>query len=453
MQNSNYNRRDILRAGALAGTALAFGKTSAVGAKETRQELSALPVIKQKPLDQVRIGFVGVGVQGSNIIKNLLKVQGAVIAAVGDIVPEKVEKIQKWVVDAGFEKPTGYTRGERDFERMCENEDLNIVMTATPWKWHVPVCVSAMKNGKHSAPEVPAAVTIDECWELVETSEKYLKYCVMLENCCYDRFEMLMFNMAKKGLLGELIHGEGGYMHDLQLIKLGGHDESLWRTDHSVRRNGNLYPTHGIGPIAQCMNINRGDKLNYLVSMSSNSRGLQSYAKEKLGPDSVWAKKKYILGDVNTSLIKTASGNTIVLGHDTNLPRPYSRKIMLQGTKGIMRKYPAARVHLESRSPAHEWEDADIYYKEFEHPAWKEFQEKKMQGIGHGGMDYILQDRLVNALRKGVEPDIDVYDSAVWSAIAEVTERSVAKGSAPVEIPDFTRGVWKNREPLELGNL
>ena len=448
--NSKFNRGDLLRAGAGASAALILGKTYTMGASKVPKKISSLPIINNKPLERVHIGFVGVGGMGSIHVINILNVEGAVITAVCDIVPEKVERIQKWAVDAGFEKPTGYSKGERDFERMCEKEDLDIVMTATPWKWHVPVCVSAMKNGKHAATEVPAAMTIEDCWKLVENSEKYGKYCVMLENCCYDRFEMLMFNISRRGLLGELIHGECGYMHSLRNIKLGKGGESLWRTEHSTKRNGNLYPTHGLGPIAQCMNVNRGDKLNYLVSMSSNSRGLQEYVKEKLGPDSPWAKKKFILGDVNTSLIKTASGNTIVLGHDTNLPRPYSRKILLQGTKGIMRKYPTPKIHIMERSPAHTWEETDAYYKEFEHPVWEDFQEKEIKSSGHGRMDYIEQYRLINALRKGIAPDIDVYDSALWSSIAEVSEKSVAGDSRPVGIPDFTRGSWKKRKPLEF---
>lgn len=448
-----YNRREFLGTVAGASVALALNNTYATDENKYSGELLTLPEIKQQPIEKVRIGFVGVGGMGSNHIKNILNVEGAVIKAVCDIVPEKVERIQKWVVDAGFEKPVGYSKNEKDFERMCEKEELDIVMTATPWNLHVPVCVSAMKNGKHAATEVPAAVTVDECWELVETSEKYSKYCVMLENCCYDRFEMLMFNMADRGLLGELLHGEAGYMHDLRNVKFGKGGESLWRTEYSTKHNGNLYPTHGLGPIAQSMDINRGDKFNYLVSMSSNSRGLQEFVKEHLEPDNPWSKRNFVLGDINTSLIKTANGKTIVLGHDTNLPRPYSRKILLQGTKGIMRKYPTPLVHIEGRSPQHDWENADLYYKEFEHPVWKKILENKTAVAGHGEMDYLLQYRLINALRKGFKPDIDVYDSALWSSIAEISERSVAKGSMPIEIPDFTRGAWKNRKSLEFAAL
>lgn len=448
------DRRNFLAAGAAAGVGLALTNSPvrAKAQKHSRQPVSQLPQVDQKPLDVVKIGFVGVGGMGSNHIINLLNIKGAQITAVCDIVPEKVEKIQQWVTDKGFPRPAGYSRGPRDFERLCEKEDVDIVMTATPWKWHVPVCVSAMENGKHAATEVPAAVTIEECWKLVETAEKYRRHCVMLENCCYDRFEMMMFQVAKKGLLGGLVHAECGYMHDLREVKFAKGGEALWRTEHSVKRNGNLYPTHGLGPIAQCLDINRGDKMNYLVSMSSPSMGLQEYAEEHLDPDNPWRKRDFKLGDVNTSLIKTDKGRTIVIGHDTNLPRPYSRKILLQGTKGIMRKYPEPRVHIEGRSPTHKWETAQPYYEKFEHPLWEMVQQKNIKGIGHGGMDFLEQYQLVHALLRGAKPDIDVYDAAAWSAVAEVSERSVANNSAPAEIPDFTRGTWKKRKPLEFLN-
>ncbi len=232
------------------------------------------------PMNEVRIGYVGVGGMGSAHVRNLLKVPGARITAICDIVEDKVKRMQKLVVDAGQPEPRGYSRGPRDFERLCEAETLDLVYTATPWEWHVPVCVSAMKNGKHAATEVPAAMTIDDCWQLVEHAEKYRKHCVMMENCNYGRAEMMVFHMIRKGLLGEILHGEGGYLHDLREIKFSSEGEGLWRRAHAMKRNGNLYPTHGLGPIANCMDINRGDRFEYLVSMSGPSRGLQDYAKE-----------------------------------------------------------------------------------------------------------------------------------------------------------------------------
>ncbi len=342
---------------------------------------------------------------------------------------------------------------------MCETEDLDLVITATPWQWHVPVCVAAMKNGKHAATEVPAAVTIEQCWQLVETTEKYQKHCVMLENCCYDQAELMILNMKHKGLLGEILHGECGYMHDLRSRKLGSDGIALWRTEHSIKRNGNLYPTHGLGPIAQCMDVNRGDRFDYLVSMSSNARGLNEYAKEHFGSDHPMAKQKFALGDVNSSLIRTVNGKTILIQHDCNLPRPYSRKILLQGTKGIVRKYPERKIYIEGRTPlkgakAHpKWESLDNYKAEYEHPLWKKGGEKLESAAGHGGMDYLEVYRLIEAIKKGVATDMDVYDAAAWSAIAQVSEKSVEKKSRPVEIPDFTRGMWKKKRPLPVMNF
>jgi hypothetical protein len=320
-------------------------------------------------------------------------------------------------------------------------------MPATPWEWHVPVCLAAMKNGKHAATEVPAAMTLDDCWKLVEAAEKFGKHCQMMENCCYDRIELMMLNIVRKGLLGEILHAEAGYLHDLRGIKFGKSGEGLWRRAWSQKVDGNLYPTHGLGPVAQCMNINRGDALDYLVSMSSPARGMHEYALEHFGPNSEQAKEKFALGDVNTSLIKTKLGKTIILIHDTNLPRPYSRIDLVQGTKGIAHKYPD-RICIEGKSND-AWEDFDKYAAEHEHPLWKS-QAKKGEGRGHGGMDYLEDYRLITSLRKGEPLDQDVYDAAAWSAIVGASIESVANKSKPVEIPDFTRGKWKTNPPLGI---
>jgi hypothetical protein len=331
---------------------------------------------------------------------------------------------------------------------MCEAEALDLVFTATPWEWHVPVCVAAMITGKHAATEVPAALTIDDCWRLVETAEQQARHCVMMENCCYDRPEMLCLNLVRRGLLGEVLHAEGGYLHDLRAVKFSSDGEGLWRRAHSEKRNGNLYPTHGLGPIAQCMNINRGDRLDYLVSMSSPSRGLQAWRQEKLAADDPRRDEQYALGDVNVTLIKTALGKTIYLVHDTNLPRPYSRMHVVQGTRGLFERWPE-RVHVEGRSPEHAWETLEKYYVEFEHPLWKSDAVKRASG-GHGGMDFLENYRLVQCLRRGEPLDMDVYDGVTWSCISELTERSVAERSRSQDVPDFTRGRWKSRPSLGI---
>jgi len=411
------------------------------------------------PIDLVHVGYVGVGGMGSNHVNNLLKIEGVEIRAVCDIKPNRVAAIQELCVKAGKPRPTGYSRGPTDFVRMCEEEDLDLVYTATPWEWHVPVCLAAMKNGKHAATEVPAAVTLEECWHMVDYSETYHKHCIMMENCCYDRAELLILNMVKKGLFGEILHGECGYLHDLRGIKFNrdkeGNNprgEAEWRLEHTIKRNGNVYPTHGLGPVAQCMDVNRGDRFDFLVSMSSPSRGLNLYAAQRFGPEHQLARQAYAQGDVNTSLIRTVGGKTIIIGHDCNLPRPYSRRILIQGTHGLVRKYPEEKIHVEGRTKGHGWEALEPYYQEFEHPLQKALREQA-KGAGHGGMDFIEDYRLIRALRKGLVPDMDVYDAAAWSVIAELSEMSVAHRSQPVEFPDFTRGKWKLQRPLHAMEL
>jgi len=435
-----YDRRDFLR-WAAAGSTLALGTVSLPGC--TKQLKGTPPQIKAAPLDTVRIGFVGVGGMGSVHIKNLLAIEGVQIRAVCDIVEEKVVRIQRWVQEAGQPTPAGYWRGETDFKRMCDRNDLDLVFNATPWRWHVPICVAAMEAGKHAATEVPAAVTIDECWQLVETSEKTNRHCVMMENCCYSQWMLMVLNMVRKGIFGELLHGQAGYLHDLRALKFSTKGEGLWRRQHSEKRDGNLYPTHGLGPVAQCMDINRGDRFDYLVSMSSKSAGLNLYAAEEFGPDHPLAKQKYALGDINVSLIRTVNGKTITLYHDCSTPRPYSRIDLVQGTKGIFRGYPEEKIYIEGRSPEHTWESTEKYREEYEHPLWKALGES-------GGMDYIENYRLIKCLQTGAHPDMDVYDAAAWSAVSALSERSIAGKSQPIDFPDFTRGRWKTRQPLGI---
>jgi predicted dehydrogenase len=406
------------------------------------------PVLK--PRDTIRVGYVGVGGQGGGHVNNLLKIEGVELKAVCDIRPERTDWAAKEIQKAGQPKPAIYNKGPTDYLRLCEQEDLDLVYTATPWQLHVPVCVAAMKAGKHAVTEVPAAMTVEECWQLVETAEKTGKHCQIMENCCYDRPELMVLNMIRKGLFGEILHGECGYLHDLRGVKFGGGGEGLWRREWATRVNANLYPTHGIGPMAWYMDINRGDRFDYLVSMSSPSRGLQAFA-EHLPADDPRRKEKYVLGDVNSSLIKTAKGLTILLQHDTNLPRPYSRINLVHGTKGIFRGYPD-QVYIEGRSKDDAWESTEAYHKEFDHPVYKAMTDRS-KGAGHGGMDYIEDYRMIQALRKGVAPDIDVYDAAAWSVIVDLTRKSVANKSRPMDFPDFTRGAWKTAKPLELAAL
>jgi len=446
-EDGSQSRRDFLKIGAAAGLSAAVAGLEAKAAAAPPGE--ARSQFKTAPIPTVRVGFVGVGGMGSAHVQNYLNIEGVEIKAICDIVPAKVERAQKWVVAAGQPKPAGYSNGPEDFRRMCETEELDLVMTATPWEWHVPVCLAAMKSGKHAVTEVPAAMSLQDCWELVETAEKLKKHCQMMENCCYDRIELMTLNLVRKGLLGEVLHAEAGYLHDLRGVKFSNEGEGLWRRAWAQKLNGNLYPTHGLGPVAQCMNINRGDALDYIVSMSSPVRGLHEYAVATFGADSLQAKERYVLGDVNTSLIKTKLGKTIILIHDTNLPRPYTRINLVQGTKGLAHKWPD-RIYIEGQAgKPDQWEGFEKFAAEYEHPLWKAIASKG-EGRGHGGMDYIEDYRLIQSLRRGEPLDQDVYDAAAWSAIVGASVQSVAGKGKPVTIPDFTRGKWKTNPPLGI---
>jgi hypothetical protein len=446
-------RRTLLKLGAAgAGAAVLHGCASPSDAGRS----SDVPIagsapeepFAAPPLETVRVGFVGVGGMGSVHVRNLIDIAGVELTAVCDIRPEHAERARQWAVEAGRRPPTLYTNGETDFERMCAEEDLDLVYNATPWEWHVPICVAAMENGKHAATEVPAAYTLEDCWRLVENAEKHEKHCVMMENVNYSRAEMMVFHMTRLGMFGEILHAEGGYLHDLRSIKFSPEGEGLWRRAHAMTRNGNLYPTHGLGPVANCMDINRGDRFDYLVSMSGPSRGLQEYAQEHFPADAPQRSERFVLGDVNVSLIKTANGKTIYVSHDTNLPRPYSRINVVQGTRGIFQGYPD-RVYVEGRSPEHRWETAGDYLGEFEHPLWQEMAGAG-EGRGHGSMDYLEDHRLIRCLRDGLPTDMNVYDAAALSAVCALSETSVAEGSRPVEFPDFTRGRWETWPKLGI---
>jgi len=447
---SDVDRRDFLKTTTLAGVGMALGSRDVLaGIPTARGMTQETPLFRAPPIDTVRVAFVGVGHQGSSHVANFLRIDGVEITAICDIAPSRVAAMQKLVTDAGRPLPAAYDRGPSDYVRLCESDDVDLVFTATPWRLHAPVCLSAMENGKHAATEVPMAPTIDELWQLVETAERTQRHCVMMENCCYDRTEMMILNMVRQGLFGDLLHAECGYLHDLRELKLTDFYEGRWRVEHSIRRNGDLYPTHGLGPVAQWLDVNRGNQFEYVVSMASPGLGLNRWAAEHIGPDSPEAQQRYALGDVVNTLIRTRRGQTILLTHDTNSPRPYTRRILLQGTRGLVRKYPEELIHIEGRSTAHRWEELRTYRDQFDHPIWRALEEQS-RGAGHGGMDYIEDYRLVQCLRAGEPMDMDVYDGAAWSAVSELSERSIAQRSAPQDVPDFTRGAWRARPQLGI---
>ena len=400
----------------------------------------------------VRIGLVGVGNRGYGHVRTLLDVPGVEIPAICDINEANLGRSIAYVEKNGRKKPEGYSSGPEDFRRMVARDDLDAVLTATPWEWHTPVCVAAMKAGKYAATEVPAAITVQECWDLVNTSEQTGKPCMILENVCYYRNVLLVLNLIRQGVLGELLHCEGGYQHDVRAGKIGPTGDVKWRGMHSVRRNANLYPTHPIGPIAWWLDINRGDRFTYLVSMSSNSRGINDLVRKKFGADHPNARRTYALGDVNTTLIRTERGLTVTLYHDTQLPRPYDLILRVQGTGGIY-SGTLDKIYIEGRSPMKGttplWEDLEPYYARYEHPLWKALGGPAKQ-YPHGPADYIELLQFVKAVRNGTPTPIDVYDAATWSVITPLTEQSVASKSAAVDFPDFTRGKWKTTKRLEL---
>ena len=356
------------------------------------------------------------------------------------------------VVEAGQDKPQAYTTGDFAFKQLVERSDLDGVVIATPWLWHTKMAVAAMKTGKYAAVEVPAATTIDECWELVKTSEETGMPCMILENVCYRRDVMAVLNMVRMGLFGEMVHGHCGYQHDLRGVKFnpgaefgkGAIGEAVWRTEHSIHRNGDLYPTHGVGPIAHYFDVNRGNRFVYLTSMATKTRGLHEYIVEKGGEDHPNAGIRFKLGDIVTTLIKCAKGETIMISHDTNLPRPYSLGFRVQGTKGLWMK-DGDHIYIEGVSEPHQWEDAQEYLDQYDHPLWKKYEEQAA-GSGHGGMDFFVVNAFVESVKRQVPTPIDVYDAAAWSAISTLSEQSVASGGEPQYFPDFTAGMWMKRK-------
>jgi predicted dehydrogenase len=458
------NRRKFLRNIALGSGALSLGLpaiahdnsyeeqalvrsySSAAGKQRFNMSGYAAPKI-----ERVKIGFIGLGNRGSGAVQRIANIQGIEITALCDKHADRVTKSQTALDKKGLKKAAAYS-GDNGWKDMVNKEALDLVYICTPWSMHTPMSVYAMEHGKHVACEVPIAVTLDECWELVETSEKTKKHCMMLENCCYDFFEMLTLNMARNGMFGELIHAEGAYIHDLLQMNFGKTSYTdMWRLRENANRNGNLYPTHGLGPIAQCMNINRGDKMDHLVSMSSNDYMMGELAKEKAAKDESYKEfvGKPFRGNMNTTLIHTAKGKTMMVQHDVTSPRPYSRIHLISGTKGAARKYPSP----ERIAFGHEWvKDAELkeLYAKYTPAIIKHVGEIAKQIGGHGGMDFIMDWRLIDCLRNGLPLDQDVYDGALWSAIAPLSERSVAKRSRTVEVPDFTRGAWQQNKPVNL---
>ena len=389
--------------------------------------------------NKLQVGIIGTGLRGQWMTKLLLDRSDVDIPVICDIDEKMIDMVLNVFEKQGRPKPKIYRDGPEDFRNMVSNEDLDGVYIATPWEWHHPMAMAAMENGCNVGTEVPAALTINECWDLVNTSEKSGKLCMIMENVNYRRDIMAVLNMVRKDLFGELLHCQGGYQHDLRHVKFNdgkgaygggvefgekGFSEARWRTQHSVDKNADLYPTHGLGPISPMLKINRGNRMLHLTSTATQSRGLHEYIVKNGGEDHPNAKINFKLGDVVTTVIKCANGQTIMLSHDTNSPRPYSLNFRVQGTKGIWMKDNKS-IYIEGRSPeSHRWEKDEPYLKEYDHPLWKRF-EQQAAGSGHGGMDFFIVRAFVEALKDDQSPVIDVYDAVSMSVIVPLSEKSI----------------------------
>lgn len=412
-----------------------------------------------EPLPVVRIAFIGLGMRGPGAVERMTHIEGVEIVALCDMEQKNTEKVNKMLVEKGLPKAQEFYGDTSVWRKVTALPNVDLIYIATDWKTHAMMGVQAMKDGKHVAIEVPAAMTMDEIWALINTSEQTRKHCMQLENCVYDFFELTTLNMVQQGLLGEVIHGEGAYIHGLQPFW----DEywNDWRMDFNKTHRGDVYPTHGLGPVCQAMNIHRGDKLNYLVSVDTRAIGNPAFLKEKRGEEA----KEFRNGDHTCTLIRTEKGNSILIEHNITSPRPYDRMYQLTGTKGFANKYPVEGYALGSGDldpelskdhenlTAHSFVPDDVrkaLMEKYKHPIAKDIEEKAKQVGGHGGMDFIMDYRLIYCLQKGLPLDMDVYDLAEWCCLIPLTEISLDNNSAPVEIPDFTRGAWNKLNMLKF---
>ena len=388
--------------------------------------------LRCEPIECVRIGFVGLGVRAKRAVHRMMHIEGCKVVALCDLVDENINEAVDIITEYGHTVPATFT-GKDGWKRLCEQQDLDLVYICTDWASHADIAVYAMQQGKHVATEVPAATTVADCWRLVDTAEQTKRHCIMLENCCYDEFELCVMNMAQKGLFGEIIHTEGSYLHDLrERISTNDNGErkwSNWQVEFMNSHNGNPYPTHGLGPIALAMNINRGDRMKSIVSVSSVRVG----------------DMEGLNGTMNSSVITTEKGKTILVQHCISLPRPYSRSFLISGTEGFAQKYPVeAFAFAPDSENALTGDKCAAIMEEYCHPFVKEYKQRGVELCGRRWIDYAMDCRLIHCLRNGLPLDMNVYDAALWSCLVELTDTSANNGGMPVEIPDFTRGKWES---------
>ncbi len=468
------NRRNFLKTATIAGAgAMSGGLISGCTVKQNVSKLDEILVSSKKlhtqkfnmsgyaapPIPVVRTGVIGLGDRGSEAVKRLSFIEGVEITAICDLRKVAVDGTQKYLNSVGRPAAREFSGDDNIWKKLVELPDLDLIYIVTPWIWHTPMAVYAMESGKHTCCEVPIARTLDEAWQLVETSEKTKKHCMMLENCCYDFFELLTLNMARQGMFGDIIHGEGAYLHNLLEMNFRKPVDdqqtddaytNMWRLRENATRNGNIYPTHGLGPVCQALNVNRGDKMEVLSSVSTADFSMGPKEKELVATDPFYNEWKdaHFRGNHNTSIIKTALGKTIMVQHDTSSTQPYSRIHQVKGTKGMVCKYPVEHIAL-----GEEWADEakmKELYEKYTPEIVRRVGEMAKQVGGHGGMDFIMDWRTIDCLRNGLPLDENVYDGALWSSIAPLSEWSVANDSQSIAVPDFTGGSWKTNKPHDI---
>ncbi|MBI0400050.1 Gfo/Idh/MocA family oxidoreductase [Cyclobacterium marinum] len=461
------NRRDFLKLSGIsglgvAGSALFPGASFGADESQGYEQIKNLANKKHKQvfnmsgyaapkIETVRIGVVGLGSRGSAAVRRLSKIDGVDIKALCDLRPQQAEQAKEKLSETSH-NPELYSGDAEIWQKLVERKDLDLIYITTPWELHTPIALYAMETDKHAAVEVPAAITMEECWALVETSERTRKHCMMLENTCYDFFELMTLNMVRQGFFGDIVHCEGAYIHDFIPSIFSKKKWNMWRYRHNASRNGNLYPTHGLGPICQAMNINRGDRLDFLVSVSSKDFVLGEMTAKLAEEDDTYKEfvGKPFRGNMNVTTIKTKKGSTIMLQHDVSSPRVYSRIHLVSGTKGVAMKYPLPGRIATSHEGWLSEEEMKVLEEKYQPEIVKRIGEMAKEVGGHGGMDFLMDWRLIDCLRNGLPLEQDVYDAAVWSSIFPLSEWSVANRSSAIDVPDFTGGSWQNNTPVDI---
>ena len=424
--------------------------------------LPATSLFAANQKDKIKLVIIGVGLRGQNHLDLVLRRKDVDLIAICDIDDRMLSRSKEMITKSGKKMPQIFTGDPYAWKKMLELKNIDTVIIATPWEWHKEMIIGSLEAGiKYVGTEVMIGITLQDHWDVVKAAEKYNAHVCMLENVCYRRDVMAVLNMVRQNVFGELVHLQGGYQHDLREVKFNngidayghgcefddkGWSEARWRTHHSVYRNGDLYPTHGIGPIAHYININRGNRFMNISSFSSKARGLHDHIIKECGPDHPNAKITFKLGDVVTTSIGCANGETILLQHDTNLPRPYSLGFRVQGTNGLWMDV-AKGIYVEDKSKPHQWDDAKQWLDQYDHPLWKRWS-NEASGSGHGGMDFYVVHMFIESVKKKTVTQMDVYDAAAWSAITPLSERSIELGNETIEFPDFTNGKWMYRKPV-----